>query len=113
MKKDYSLYLQHIIESIGNIENYISKLSKLDFLKNREKQDAVIRKIEVIGEAVKNIPLSFRGKYPEIPWSKATAARDKMIHAYFDVNLDIVWDIVKKDLPKLKEQIKEILKQGQ
>ena len=109
MKRDDTIYLKHILESIGEIESFIDSISKKDFLNNSEKQAAVVRMLEVIGEAVKNISKEFKNKHPRIEWAKIAGARDVMIHAYFDVNLDIVWDIVKQDIPVLKNKIKPIL----
>ena len=109
-KRDSLIFINHISNSIGLIENFILNVSEEDFKNNEEKQSAVIRQIEIIGEAVKNIPESFREKYHNILWSEIARARDKFIHHYFGIDLDIVWDIVKKDLPKLKKKIKLILK---
>jgi len=71
-------------------------------------QNAVVRSIEIIGEAVKNLNIDFKMKYPEVEWSKIAGTRDKMIHNYFGINLDMLWNTVKENLPKLKEQIKHI-----
>ena len=73
-------------------------------------QNAVIRSIEVIGEAVKNLPKDFKSKYAEIPWNKITGMRDKIIHHYFGVDLETVWKVVKENIPELKNNIKKILK---
>lgn len=109
MKKDPLIFIKHIKESIMNIESFSKNLSKKAFIKNRLKQSAIIREIEIIGEAVKNIPNSFRKKYPKIPWSKIAGARDKIIHHYFGLDLDTVWEIIEKDLPDLKKKINEIV----
>ena len=111
MKKNYFIFVEHILESIKNIENFMRDVEKDKFLKDKEKQSAVIRQIEIIGEAAKNLPTSFKNKYPQIPWQKIAGARDKLIHHYFGVDLDAVWDILKEDLPHLKSQIEAILGQ--
>lgn len=113
MKKDRSinLYLKDIHASIGMIAEFIQGMSKKDFLESVVKQEAVIRRIEVIGEAVKQLPLDFRDKYTDIPWKKLAGMRDKIIHGYFLVDLDVVWDVVKDDLPKLKKDIKKLLEE--
>ena len=103
-------YFKHIMDAIRDIENSTKNLSREDFENNKDVKDAVIRRIEIIGEAVKNISKETRNKYHEIEWKKIVGTRDIIIHAYFNVDLDIAWDIVKKDLPKLKKEIGRILK---
>ncbi len=83
-------------------------VSKGEFLKNREKQSAVIREIEIIGEAVKNLPLAVRKAHPDVPWIDIAGMRDKLMHHYFGVNLDTIWETVKSDLPGLKTKIQSI-----
>ena len=110
MKKDPLIFIKHILESIDKIEAFSKNLSKKTLSKNELKQYAIIRAIEVIGESVKNLPDSLKNKYPNIPWKEIAGTRDKMIHHYFGVDLNIVWDIISKEIPKLKEDIKDILK---
>ncbi len=81
-----------------------------DFIKNDMVVDAVIRNLEIIGEAVKNIPPEVRSKYPEIPWKQIAGFRDVVIHHYFGVDLNIVWTVIRKHLKELKPKIKRILK---
>jgi uncharacterized protein with HEPN domain len=109
MKKDISIFLNHILESIERIEEFTKNISKKIFLDSIQLQDAVIRRLEIIGEATKNIPPEFRKKYADVPWSEIARTRDKLIHGYFVVDLALTWDIVKKDLPDLKKKIKKIL----
>lgn len=109
--KDSQIFLKHILESISDIETYLRDVSITDFMANKEKQDAVIRRVEIIGEAVRHLPEDFRKKYPEIPWQDIAGMRSKLIHEYFGVDYDLVWVVVKKDLPIFKEQIKELLSQ--
>lgn len=110
MKKDNLIFIKHILASIEDIESFSKGLLKKEFIKNKLKQNAIVRSIEVIGEASKNLPNSFKEKYSDIYWKEIIGTRDKIIHHYFGIDLDIVWDIIKKNLPKLKKQIKEILK---
>ncbi|MBI4983229.1 DUF86 domain-containing protein [Candidatus Woesearchaeota archaeon] len=109
--KDETKYLIHILQSIELIEEFVLNLSKEDFKQNSEKQFAVIRGIEVIGEAVKNIPQTFKEKYPFIKWRDIAGTRDVLIHAYFSVDTDLIWDIVKRDLPLLKKQVNSLLRE--
>ncbi len=109
MKRNVNLFLVDIFESIKKIENYTNKISSCaEFSKSDLIIDGVIRNLEVIGEAAKNIPDSFRNKYPEVPWRDISGLRDKLSYAYFGVELNRVWNIIEKDIKKLKEQIKEI-----
>jgi uncharacterized protein with HEPN domain len=109
MKKE-TFFLQHIIDSINILENYIKNLTKEKFLKSISKQDLVVRRLEIIGEAVKNLPSTFRENYPQIEWKEIAGTRDVLIHSYFAVDYDLVWNIVKKDIPKLKKVVNDILK---
>ena len=109
MQKDYKVYFKDILESINKIEGYIKELDFEGFLRNELIQDAVVRNLEIIGEAVKNIPSEIKNKYPEIEWKKIAGLRDILIHQYFGVDLEIVWDVVKNKLPGLKEKVQKIL----
>ncbi len=111
MKKDAEIYLTHILQSIEKIETSFAKISAAGFNKDIDLQDATIRRLEVIGEAVKNIPASLKRKYSEVQWRKIAGTRDILIHAYFSVDIGLVYDIVKKDLPNFKIQIITILEE--
>ncbi len=110
MKRDNLLFLEDILTSIILIEKYTKNLNLSLLEKKIEKQDSLVRRIEIIGEAAKNLPLDFKNKYSDVPWKDIAGMRDIIVHAYFGVNLDTVWKVVKNDLPKLKKQIQEILK---
>ncbi|MBU2542153.1 DUF86 domain-containing protein [Patescibacteria group bacterium] len=109
MNKDPKVFLLHILESIEMIEKYIQGKTKKDFLDSELLQDAFIRRLEIIGEAVRYIPDDVRLKYPQIPWQKVSDMRNKLIHKYFIIDMELVWEVVKKELPKLKTQLKDAL----
>lgn len=89
MKKDHKVFIGHIIESIELIEQYAKDLTPDKFKENMAMQDAIIRRLEIIGEAVKNIPLAFRTKHSDIPWKQMAGMRDILIHEYFEINLSL------------------------
>lgn len=105
MKKDPKIFIEHILESIARIEEYTKEITKDEFLSSSKIQDAVIRRIEVIGEAVKNIPDEMKQKYPYMPWRKMTGMRDILIHEYFGVDLELTWRVVKEDITDLKKRM--------
>lgn len=110
MKKDAQIFLEHVLESIKKIEDFTRGVSKGKFEKDIKLQDAIIRRLEIIGEAVKNIPADFRGKYSQISWNEIAGMRDKLMHHYFGIDINVVWKTVKEDIPKLKNSILEIKK---
>jgi len=107
-KKDLGIFIEHIIESIGLIDKYVEKISKEEFSKRKDIQDSVTRRIEIIGETVKNLHKDVIAKYSAVPWKEIIETRNKLIHHYFGVDLDTIWSIAKKDLPSLKKQILKI-----
>ena len=109
MKKDPKVYLDHIMHSIGAIENYLQGVSKEEFLNSEEKQDLISRRLEIIGEAVKQIPEDFKQKHEEIPWRDIGDMRNVLIHVYFDVDYTIVWETAIELIPVLKRQIEKLL----
>ncbi len=110
MKKDDNTFIEHIWESINKIEEYTKGLKKEEFLKKTAIQDACMRRLEIIGEATKNLSEGWREEHKEVPWSAIAKTRDILIHSYFGVDLEETWNILKKDLPALKKQIQNILK---
>lgn len=104
-KKDPAIFVSHILECIEKIEEYLKGKSKEGFLSSTQLQDAVIRRIEIIGEATRNIPEEIQVEYPEIQWEEAKGMRNILIREYFGVDLELTWEVVKKDLPELKEKI--------
>ena len=110
MKRDDTVYLLHILDAIGLIEEYTKGMSENEFLSNSMAHDAVVRQIEIIGEAARNVSDEFQEKHPTLPWIKMIGIRNKIVHEYFNVNYAIVWDTIKDDLPNLKRNIKKIVK---
>lgn len=108
-KRDIGLYLQDIISSIQKIQKYSRGLSFDEFIKDGKTADAVIRNLEIIGEAACHIPESFQEDCGGIPWRQMKSMRHKVVHEYFGVDLEILWKTIKEDLPELKKKIKKIL----
>ena len=109
MNKSPRVYLHHMLDSIGAIESFTRGMTKTQFQKSKLVQDGVIRNLEIIGEAAKRLPKSFRNQYPEINWRAITGMRDVLIHDYLGVDLDVLWEVVERDLPELKRNLKKIL----
>ena len=109
--KDDLAFIEHILDSINAIEEFSKNMNKEKLMSNRLKQSAIVREIEIIGEAVKNISESLKDKHPEIEWREIVGTRDKMIHHYFGVDLNIIWNIVKINLPDLKDKTLKIKKE--
>lgn len=103
------VYIKHIRDAIELILEYTKDLKKSSFNSKDMIQDAVIRRIEIIGEAVKNISMKFKEKYSDIPWKIIAGMRDKLIHGYFNVDVERVWNVVIKDIPNIKKKIEEII----
>lgn len=108
MKKDPKILITHILKSVESVEKYSKGLNKEYFMDNEEKQDAIIRKLEVIGEAVTNLEAKFKEEYPNIPWQDISDMRNRLIHEYFAVDLELVWEVLQKDIPTLKENLLKV-----
>jgi len=111
MNKDTDVFLKHVLESIEHIEDYTRGKSEKEFLKAVETQDAVMRRLAVVGEAAKNIPEALRNKHSSIDWKAIIGLKNVLVHEYFGVDMKIIWQIVKKDMPSLKSEIVKMLKE--
>ena len=109
-EREYGDYIEDILDSIKSIEEFIKGMNFDDFENDKKTVFAVIRSIEVIGEATKNIPKSIIEKYPKIPWKDMAGMRDKVIHEYFGVDLKVVWKTIKEKIPVVKPLVQEVLK---
>lgn len=110
-ERDIGVYLEDTLQSIELIEKYVKESGKEGFDNNLQVQDAVIRRLEIIGEAVKNLPREFKLKHPQIPWKQIAGMRDVLIHEYFVLDVRRVWNVVENDFPKFKAYIKELLRE--
>ena len=106
--KNDLVFIEHILDSINAIKEFSRNISKGELISNRLKQSAIVREIEIIGEASKNISENLKKEHQKIEWKEITGTRDKMIHHYFGVDIDIIWNIIKKDIPVLEKQIRKI-----
>jgi uncharacterized protein with HEPN domain len=112
MKRDYSDYINDVLTEVSNIEVFTEGMSYPDFVRDKKTTYAVIRGIEVIGEAVKKLPKDLKDIHPDVPWKRIAGMRDKLIHEYFGVDTEIVWKTVKEDIPYLKSLFQKI-KEGE
>lgn len=107
MPRDFEVYLEDILQAIAKIRKYVAGLTRESFAQDTMRIDAVVRNLEIIGEAAKMVPESIRLQYPKIEWRKIAGLRDILAHHYFEVDLDIVWDIVQNKLPELERDLGE------
>ena len=110
MTKSPEIYLSHILASINALEEYMSGVTEEQFYADRKLQMAAIKELEIIGEAVRNLPREFKDKYPSIPWKGIAGMRNFLIHEYFEIDLDLVWDTIESRIPELKTEIKKLMK---
>ena len=107
--RHYRLYLKDIVDAIEAIEKFIQDMEFDEFRQDDKTSSAVIRKLEIIGEAAKGVPEYIRQEYPHVPWRGMTGMRDELIHRYFGVDYKLTWQTIKHDLPPLKPMICQIL----
>ena len=109
MPRDYKVYLKDILDSINCIEEYLLDHTFDSFITDRKTIDAVVRNLEIIGEATKNIPDEMREQHADIEWKKISGLRDILIHEYFGVDFEILWDIIQTKLTQLKTSVQALL----
>jgi uncharacterized protein with HEPN domain len=104
-----TVFIKHILESIELIEEYVKDVGKEEFYDNQQLQDSVVRRFEIIGEASKLVSEDFKKQFPDVLWREATDMRNVLIHAYFGIDYEILWNTIKIELPVLKKQISMII----
>ena len=108
--KDNKIYLLHVLDAINKIGEFTANISYENFVKNDLIQSAVIRQIEIIGEAANKLSFDLKDKYKNVPWQDVMGMRHKLIHGYFGVDVEIIWETLRKDVPILKRDVEKILK---
>lgn len=110
MNRNVIIYVKDILENMEDAEEFIRGMSYDEFVTDKKTTNAVLRSIEVIGEAAKNVPDGVRGQYPRVPWKEMAGMRDKVIHFYFGVDKEIVWLVVTERIPALRPLMEQILR---
>jgi uncharacterized protein with HEPN domain len=110
--RDDQVYLRHIRDAIDSILEYTAG-GQEQFSRNKMMQDAVVRNLEIIGEAVKNLSSGLRTRHPTVPWQQIAGLRDVLIHQYFGVNLELVWQVVEQRLPELRRLVVRLIEEGE
>ena len=109
MQRDYRIYLEDILQAIDKIARFTQKINFSSFLEDEKTFDAVVRNLEIIGEATKKVPEKLRAQYPTVEWKKLSGLRDVLAHDYWGIDAEIVWDIAQNKLAELKKEIRRVL----
>lgn len=109
MSKDPKIVLEHILESVDALQKYVAGLTEAEFLSNMEKQDSAERRLQIVGEAIIQLPHEFKDRYPDIPWAKVAGLRNRLVHEYFDIDHKLVWNTIEQSVPVFKRQIEALL----
>ena len=112
MPRDYKVYLQDVVEAAGKVRSYTAGLSFKTFSEDTKTVDAVVRNLEVIGEAIKQVPDDVRSRHTDVEWKKIAGLRDILVHQYFGIDVEIIWDIVQNKLPALEAQIRKVIEEA-
>lgn len=110
-KRDYGDFVQDILDSINDVGNFIEGMGFEEFIKDKKTVYSVVRAIEIIGEATKNVPEQIRTKYPDVPWKKMAGMRDRLVHGYFGIDHEILWETAKEDVPQLRVPLSKVLEE--
>lgn len=110
MKKEPIVFLNHIQEEIQNIQTFTNNISFLEFMNDKEKRYAIVRSIEIIGEAAKHVPDNVQKANPDVPWSKIIGTRNRLVHDYFDIDWEMTWNIITESLPDLSLKIDRMIR---
>lgn len=111
--KDDKVFIRHILDEVNYLINESKDLKFEDLMKNETLKRALVRSLEIIGEATKNLSKGFREKHPDIEWREMSALRDKLIHKYFGVNWKRVWDVITNIIPEIESKLKRVLREGE
>jgi len=111
VKRVWLDYLNDILDAVNDIKSFINGQTYETFIKDNMRRNAVVRSLEVIGEATKNLPEEVREKYPEIPWKRMAGMRDKLIHGYFGVDYESIWSLITERVSSIEEPIKRIIRE--
>jgi len=110
MKRDPKIFLQDILDCIEKIESYVANLDRAGFEADSKTRDAVVRNIEIIGEAIKNLPPKLRLDHNQVEWKEIAGMRDILAHAYWDIDVELIWGVVKNDIRNLSDEVEKIIK---
>jgi uncharacterized protein with HEPN domain len=107
-KRDPDLLVEDILEALRKISGYTEGMGQEEFRRDPKTVDAVVKNLEILGEATRQLPEDFILQYPDVPWRQIAGLRNRIVHEYFAVDLEIVWQVIQKDLPKLEEQLEKL-----
>lgn len=111
MPRDYRVFLDDILEAVRKVREYTEGLSYEQFSADQKTVHAVVWNLQIIGEATKNLPREIRSRYPDLPWRDMAGLRDVIVHQYFGIKLDVIWKIIRNDVPLLESRIRGVIEQ--